>query len=284
MSRACVNSANKFCYICGEIVLKHLRRNITKPIEEACKQYFKCKLGDQDKDWAPHVVCNRCATCLLRWMKNGKNKMPFDVPMVWREPTDHATDCYFCLSNTSGYTNKSKKTPVYSNVPSALRPVQSEDQSDATFPVAATFPDAVSLPIATTSAEIVNSDENRFDHADTDFLLDDRMHLMDQKDLDDLVRDLNLSKTKAEILASRLQQWNLLTPETHVTHFRTRNKELQKCFLLSENLCYCHNVNSLIDKLGFEHRPKEWRLFIDSSKKSFPLTKVEAEFVVPPAY
>jgi hypothetical protein len=34
-------------------------------------------------------------------------------------------------------------------------------------------------------------------------------HLLTQGDLSDLVRDLNLSKKEAEILASRLKRWNL---------------------------------------------------------------------------
>ena len=33
-------------------------------------------------------------------------------------------------------------------------------------------------------------------------------HLLSQEDLNDLVRDLSLSKEKAELLGSRLKQWN----------------------------------------------------------------------------
>ena len=35
-------------------------------------------------------------------------------------------------------------------------------------------------------------------------------HLITQSELHDLIRDLELSKIKAELLASRLQQWNAL--------------------------------------------------------------------------
>jgi hypothetical protein len=35
-------------------------------------------------------------------------------------------------------------------------------------------------------------------------------HLIAQSELNDLVRDLNLSKAQAELLVSRLKQWNLL--------------------------------------------------------------------------
>lgn len=45
-------------------------------------------------------------------------------------------------------------------------------------------------------------------------------HLLNQSDLDDLMRDLSLSKEKSELLASRLQEWNLLQKGTTTSHFR----------------------------------------------------------------
>jgi len=51
--------------------------------------------------------------------------MPFAVPMVWREPSNHATACYFCMVSpvSGGITKKKKWAIVYPNIPSALRPV-----------------------------------------------------------------------------------------------------------------------------------------------------------------
>jgi len=43
--------------------------------------------------------------------------------MLWREPTDHVSDCYFCLTSITGITAKSKHTVQYHNLPSAMRPV-----------------------------------------------------------------------------------------------------------------------------------------------------------------
>ena len=36
---------------------------------------------------------------------------------------DHVSDCYFCLTNITGVTAKSKHTVQYPNSPSAMRPV-----------------------------------------------------------------------------------------------------------------------------------------------------------------
>ena len=49
--------------------------------------------------------------------------MPFAVNMVWHEPTNHFNDCYFCLTNTAGYSKKEKNKIDYPAVPSAIRPV-----------------------------------------------------------------------------------------------------------------------------------------------------------------
>jgi len=43
--------------------------------------------------------------------------------MVWRESTDHVSDCYFCLTSITGVRVKSKHTAQYPNLPSVMRPV-----------------------------------------------------------------------------------------------------------------------------------------------------------------
>ena len=64
MPRKCVNSANNFCYVCGEVTFKSQKRQITPLIKRAYHLYFGCKIGDQDKPWSPHITCNTCASSL----------------------------------------------------------------------------------------------------------------------------------------------------------------------------------------------------------------------------
>lgn len=61
------------------------------------------------------------------WL-NGSRHMTFAIPMVWREPKDHSTDCYFCLTKISGITAKTRHTVKYPNIPSAIRPVPHSPQ------------------------------------------------------------------------------------------------------------------------------------------------------------
>lgn len=90
-----------------------------------------------------------------------------------------------------------------------------------------------------------------------------------QDELNDLTRDLNLSKEASELLASRLKEKNLLEPGTKITFYCTREKDLLPFFSEEQNLVFCHAIRELLVKMGLsEYFPDDWRLFIDSSKRS----------------
>ena len=118
----CRYKPDAFCYICDCYTLHHQRRNISLFVKRAYKAYFEVHFGDQDKQWAPHVVCHNCEEMLRSWTKGKRNGLPFGVPMIWREPTNHVTDCYFCMVNTAGVGKKNRHKIVYPNIPSDIRP------------------------------------------------------------------------------------------------------------------------------------------------------------------
>ena len=120
--RKCVNSSDAFCYICGEVTFKSGRKSFTPLIKKCYENYFGCKVGDQDKSWAPHFCCVTCARLLMAWAK-GSRSVPFAIPMVWRDPMAHDSECYFCLISITCVSAKSKHTVQYPNLPSAMRPV-----------------------------------------------------------------------------------------------------------------------------------------------------------------
>ena len=112
-------------------------------LKKCYELYFGCKVGDQDKNWAPHICCLTCVKRLTDWAKGSRN-MNFAIPMVWREPQDHSSDCYFCITQIKRISSKSKHTVKYPNLPSAMRPVpHSEDlpiPNPATHLTRGTFP------------------------------------------------------------------------------------------------------------------------------------------------
>lgn len=74
--------------------------------------------------------------------------------------------------------------------------------------------------------------EERSDSNDADFEIheDSVRRGFDQHKLNDLARDLGLSKKASEILASRLNERNLLEQEVKVSYFRTRESTFLQYF------------------------------------------------------
>ena len=92
--------------------------------------------------------------------------------------------------------------------------------------------------------------------------------LFDQNALDYLVRDLGLPKDKSELLGSRLQERNLLSPGTTFSWYRHREQSLIKYFSEGDNYVFCNDVSNFMQKLGVLYDASQWRLFFDSSKTS----------------
>ena len=166
------------------------------------------------------------------------------------------------MVNIAGMTTKTKSSIKYPNLHSALRPVAHCDE----------------VPVPTyTTLEI--SDDDEFcqsnvstDTDDEDFVapeVDARMpQPFNQAELNDLVRDLDLPKSSAELLGSRLKEKNLLAPGTTFM-YRDIEKDLLKYFHMEEELVYCIDVKGIIESMACDcYVTEEWRLFIDSSKRS----------------
>lgn len=89
------------CYVCGEFNFAEKVRKMTETLKDAYLQYFGFAAESIDEIWAPKSVCSTCSATLNKWAGGGKVDMPFATPMIWRNPIDHVTDCYFCLTTVS---------------------------------------------------------------------------------------------------------------------------------------------------------------------------------------
>ena len=87
------------------------------------------------------------------------------------------------------------------------------------------------------------------------------------KELDDLIRDLGLTKSRAELLTSRLNKWNLLGDDCKSTAYKNRHLKFSIYFDVFEDLCYYKDAEGLLNAVGIDHDPTQWRLFIDNSTK-----------------
>ena len=162
--RSCVNDPNVFYYICGEYTLEHNQKLITNFVKQAYLTYFKVKLGDQDKSWAPHIVCKTCFEHLRQWTKKQRKCLRFAIPMVWREPKDHYSDCYFCGIKTKGSNRKNATSLTYPSLDSAIRPVVHSEE----LPVPV-FEGLPQLESALSSEDDLSSNDSETTIADNDF-------------------------------------------------------------------------------------------------------------------
>lgn len=181
--------------------------------------------------------------------------MKFGVPMIWRKPFCHATDCYFCLSKQSGIGKNMKWD--YAAVQSVTFPAPHSD----TLPIPK-CPDSSNPKRSSDSSEdIETSNESDFDGSS-------ERHLVTQAELNDWVRDLELTKEKAELHASRMKQCNFLAPGVKITYYRDRDRAYARYYTTKDNICFCKDIPGLFEELEQPYNANEWRLFVDSSKES----------------
>lgn len=183
------------------------------------------------------------------------------MPTIWRRPFCHATDCYFCLTKVKQQGRH--KTVEYPQVASMTKPVP--HSSSVPYPV---YPKRKRAP--SVESTVTKSEEEFKEECEEDFEveLERNPKLFTQSEFNDLVRDLDLSKEKSELLASRLKEHNMLSKEVKISCHRNRHKKFDKYYSTKDKACFCHDVNGLFEEFGEPYDPAEWRLFIDSSKLS----------------
>ena len=60
MDWMCKNHPNRFCYICGHVVLPDCQAKITDFVKKAYQAYLGVRIRDQDKSCAPQICCKTC--------------------------------------------------------------------------------------------------------------------------------------------------------------------------------------------------------------------------------
>jgi len=144
------------------------------------------------------------------------------IPMAWKEPSNHSSDCYFCLTSpvASGMNRKKKQRIYYPNIHSAIRPVPHGEDLPMPEP-----PKEYNL-ISEMEEEDTEKTGSHEERTDPDFQgpASESPHKLTQNELNDLVRNLELPKVKAELLVSRMKQWIYLDEGMKITLYRYHHK------------------------------------------------------------
>lgn len=89
-------------------------------------------------------------------------------------------------------------------------------------------------------------------------LNNDAPHPFSQRELNDLVCDLSLSKYSAELLASRLKEKNLLSDSACIIFYHNRHQEFLHFFFEVKDLMYFTDIAQLLHKFGVpQYEPKD---------------------------
>ncbi|KYN14472.1 hypothetical protein ALC57_13323 [Trachymyrmex cornetzi] len=225
--RSCVNSPDKFCYICGQYTCEKQRLNINDFVTTAYFNYFGRKIENQDKNWVPHKVCQSCAQFLRLWDTGKIKNLPFNV------------------------SSASKPVPVS---PTDILPVPPRFDNENSR-----------------EEELHDNDNNEVDNFEDDDG-SPKLLTISQSSLNDLVRELDLPKDKAELLGSRLKERNLLQPDVTFCWYRNREEKFIEFFTDKDSMSYCNNVQGLIEQFGIKYvkaLDKEGECFL-YLKKKFP--------------
>jgi hypothetical protein len=123
--------------------------------------------------------------------------MPFAVPLVWREPLNYSSDCYFCITPpvAIGMNRKRKQNTDYPNIPSAIRPVPRGEDLPVPDP-----PKENNLNSEMEEEDTEKTGHHEEEPTDPDFQgpASESPHKLTQNELNDLVRDLELPKLKVK--------------------------------------------------------------------------------------
>ncbi|CAG9790224.1 unnamed protein product [Diatraea saccharalis] len=165
--------------------------------------------------------------------------------MIWLEQKSHTTNCYFYTVDVKGFNTKNKKKIFYPNLDSAIRPVPHGPEIPVPQPPS-------NLDDILCESEESDTSASQ-DESSPYFPVDEGPQLFSQGELNDLVRDLGLSKDAAELLGSRLKNKKLLSPGTSFSWYRHREKNFTQFFSKESNLIYCDDVYGLMRSFKIEY-------------------------------
>ena len=169
-------------------------------------------------------------------MCRSRKCMPFAIPRIWREPTNHHDNYHFCMVDISKYKKTKDRKRLFIQV--YLHPLRLSTMAQNCLFLNLQLRMLYHQPHRKMTMLILRLTQ----------IVPAIPHFPNQDELDDFSRDLGL--TKAEILSSRVKEWNLLAPSCKISKPRKRHVTFANFYTMSSDsdhpsLCYCTSIQGL---------------------------------------
>lgn len=245
-----------------------------------------------ENDFSPKIICSVCVRNLYR-----PSCFKFNRPAVWLFDVSHEK-CFFCLTDIAKRRHSDREIIHYqSDQSTVVFPTNHEDEMDERMEIGMDegidqgmderMDEDEEVNEETDDEEIEAQEDEETEEEDEDFSEEDddeatdptydiqtkkqenNTKVMSGEKIRDLVKTLELTKEKSEVLVSFLKQNAEVEKEVKVTHMRTRNNTYKKYFATKGEFTYCKDVPQLFwEQYKMEHKSEEWRLFVDGSVSS----------------
>lgn len=149
--------------------------------------------------------------------------------MVRREGKDHITYRFLCMTNLEGINRMNKHHVQYLDIPSAMQPVPHGGYLPVHEPDV--IMESSSDPDSRDTTETAEFGANKPEE-------DDRSMPLTQAKLNNLTRNLNLSKESTQILGSRLGEKLLLHQRQHSINIETARENSENSSLMMKCLLW----------------------------------------------
>ncbi|XP_061411219.1 uncharacterized protein LOC133344908 isoform X2 [Lethenteron reissneri] len=190
--------------------------------------------------------------------------MKFAIPRIWREPTDHSSNCYFCMVDPSKrWTSKNAPAITYPDLPLSIAPVPHCHELPVPTPLEREQPFLEESSKSESEEDVVDPDENFRGGAE-----ERNPYYRNQKYLNRLDQRSWSHQVQCRAFDVLAQAVELVGRKCASRRSEEASPTFFSFFTRQDGLCFCHNVTSLFEVIGIACNQNEWHLFIDNSSRS----------------
>ena len=186
------------------------------------------------------------------------------MPRIWRESSNHHIDCYLQQSE------EREKMHLPSSIQTASISLNPDNTTGLPVPQPPTRNRSCLAVESFVNSENASPLSSSLSVTCRGHRLRDQRfpYYPDQEDINDLIREVALAKSNANLFISRLKQWDLLDDGDRTTFQRKRYSTFSEFFSFKVDLCYCHDKKALFKPITILRDTSEWQHFIDSSSRN----------------